>query len=190
MFIIGITGKSGSGKTTLAKEISKELNCEYIDIDKIGHEATNNVEILENLCTKFGREIIDENNKLNRKKLGNLVFSSKQKMDELTEITWGYMKRKLDNILKKKQDYLVLEWTLLPKVEYWNKCNYKILVEADANERKEKVLKRDNITDEYFNKRDSASIDYSNIEFDYTLKNDYNIKTIERVAKEIVNKKT
>ena len=92
--------------------------------------------------------------------------------------------------MKKKQNYLVLEWTLLPKVEYWSKCNYKILVESDANERKEKVLKRDNITDEYFNKRDSASIDYSDIKFDYILKNDYNIKTIEKLAKEIANKKT
>lgn len=40
-------------------------------------------------------------------------------------------------------------------------CDSKILVKSDDMAKKNKVIERDNISEEYFNKRDSASIDYS-----------------------------
>ncbi len=44
---------------------------------------------------------------------------------------------------------------------------YKILVKPDDIARKNKVMERNNIFEEYFNKRDSVSIDYSTVQFDY-----------------------
>ena len=96
MKIIGITGKSGSGKSTLTKILSEAIGCNSVDIDKIGHKATNNIEISKKLCEIFGYGIADKQGKIDRKKLGNIVFSSKEKMDKLTEITWDYMQKELD----------------------------------------------------------------------------------------------
>lgn len=53
MKIIGITGKSGSGKSRLTDLLSKELNCISIDVDRIGHEATNDDKATEELCNLF-----------------------------------------------------------------------------------------------------------------------------------------
>lgn len=185
MKIIGITGKSGSGKTELATLLAGELQGKYIDIDKIGHEANKQPEILKNLCETFGKVILDTNGQLDRKKLGSIVFLDKNKMDQLTDITWGYMQKQLDSIMAQSNDIFVLDWILLPKSKYWEMCDLRILVTADDEIRKIKILERDNITEEYFEKRDSASLDYSPFKFDYIFENDYQNETIEKIVETI-----
>lgn len=79
MRIIGITGKSGSGKSTFASLLAKKLNCIPIDIDKIGHQALYNPDVLTTLTQKFGNGILDNEGKLDRKKIGDIVFTRKRK---------------------------------------------------------------------------------------------------------------
>lgn len=181
MKIIGVTGKSGSGKTTFASLLAKKLDCKYIDVDEIGHKSLFQPEILDSLCDAFGLEILDENGNINRKKLGNIVFTESEKMNILNDLTWGYMRNNLDNLLSQSDSFIILDWALLPHTDYWNKCDYKILVTSDYSKRKNKVLERDNISEEYFYKRDSASIDYSSFEFDYIFENDYNLQTVNEL---------
>ena len=186
MKIIGITGKSGSGKSTLGKILSEKWDCKTINVDKIGHKATADDVIAKKLCEIFGKEILGQDGKIDRKKLGNIVFSDKSKMDILTEITWGYMQDILDEIIKKEQkEIIILEWALLPISKYWNNCDIKILMKADDEKRKSKVIERDKITEEYFLKRDSGSINYAPYEYNYVFENDYKIETIENIAKAI-----
>ena len=45
-------------------------------------------------------------------------------------------------------------------------CDKKILITAKEEQRKEMVMKRDNISKEYLEKRDSASISYDDFVFD------------------------
>ena len=178
MKIIGITGKSGSGKTFLSSFLAKELNCKYIDIDKIGHEAIYRPEVFDTLIETFGTNILDSNGNVDRKKIGSIVFSDKTQMDKLTDITWDYMQKQLDSILSQDDEIIILDWMLLPKSQYWNKCVYKILVKSDDNMRRAKIIKRDNISEVYLAKRESSSFDYSNVSFDYIFENDYQEKNL------------
>lgn len=98
MELIGITGKTGSGKSTIGKLLLDKLNGKYIDIDKIGHNATSDSSITKKLIQEFGDCILDNNKNIDRKKLGNIVFSNKNKMDILAKITWDYMENEIDNI--------------------------------------------------------------------------------------------
>ncbi len=187
MKIIGITGKSGSGKSTLTQVLSEKWKCSYINIDKIGHKATNNPEISKKLCDIFGNEITGDDAKIDRKKLGNLVFSSKEKMGILEELTWGYMQKVLEEtILKEKGGRILLEWALLPISQYWEQCDTKILLKAPKEKRKKKVMQRDGISEEYFLKRDSSSLNYRAYRFDYVFKNDYQTETLKKMADIIV----
>ncbi len=186
MKIIGITGKSGSGKSTLAEKLAKELKTESVNVDKIGHQATNDARITRKLCHIFGEEILGKDKKIDRKKLGNIVFSDKEKMKTLTEITWGYMQEILDELLEKEPERIILEWALLPiDRKYWEQCDIKILLKADPFERKNRVMERDHISEEYFLKRESESLDYSQYEFDYIFENDYQLETMEAIIKKI-----
>lgn len=187
MKIIGITGKSGSGKSFFAFHLAQKLNCPYVDVDKIGHKSSSDPEILKKLCENFGCRILNKDGSLNRKKLGNIVFSNNSKMSILTDLTWNYIKNQLDILVSNASNYIILDYALLPICDYWEKCSFKILVTANINQRKNIVLKRDNITPEYFDKRESSSLDYSSIKFDYIFENDYTSKTLNKTHSEIIN---
>lgn len=179
MKLIGITGKTGTGKSTIATILAQKLNSQYVDIDKIGHQATSDPFIAKKLCNVFGNEILDSNEMISRKKLGNIVFSDTDKMQILTDITWEYMEHKLDDILLQKQQYFIFDWALLPKVKYWDMCDIKILVTSDDTIRKERILERDHISLEYLNKRESATLDYSKLSFDFIFNNDYTKQSVD-----------
>lgn len=188
MELIGITGKTGSGKSTFAKLLADKLNCKYIDIDKIGHSATSDSSISKKLCQEFGQDILDNNKNIDRKKLGNIIFSDKNKMEILTNLTWNYMQNKIDNILSQNEDYYILDWALLPSVKYFNICDIKILIVSEDIKRKEKILKRDNISKEYLEKRENNTLDYSNFKFDYIFNNDYSKECLSYIIDTVYNK--
>lgn len=191
MKLIGITGKTGTGKSTIATILAQKLDAQYVDIDKIGHQATSDPHIANKLCDIFGNELLDSDGMINRKRLGNIVFSDTDKMQILTDITWEYMEHKLDDILLQKQQCFIFDWALLPKVKFWDMCDFKILVTSDDTIRKERILERDHISEEYLEKRESATLDYSKLSFDFTFNNDYTKESmdsfIETIYKNITN---
>ena len=188
MKLIGITGKTGTGKSTIATTLAQKLDGQYVDIDKIGHQATSDPIIAKKLCNVFGNELLDSNGIINRKKLGNIVFSDTDKMQILTDITWEYMEHKLDNILLQKQQYFIFDWALLPKVKFWDMCDFKILVTSDDTIRKKRILERDHISEEYLEKRESATLNYSKLSFDFIFDNNYTKDSMDSFIEVIYDK--
>ena len=106
--IIGICGKSGCGKSTLANQIIKFSNSKavHLDIDKVGHNVLLLPEVKKELVNSFGKSIVKENN-VDRKKLGEMVFDSRNEMSKLSDITWKYMQIEIDNFLIQNKDKLL-----------------------------------------------------------------------------------
>jgi len=165
---IGICGNSGSGKSSLAKYLlNKYPNYLYIDIDKIGHEVNELPEVKKELIDNF--DDILTNNKIDRKKLGRIVFNDQNKMNLLIDITWKYMEREIDRIIGNNKN-VIFDWMLLPKSKYFKMCNMKILLDIPYDIRKERIIKRDNIDEDYFDIRDKNSYPYNYQDFDIILK--------------------
>ncbi len=183
--IIGISGKSGSGKSTISKLIcDSKPNSLHCDIDKIGHEVLLLKEVKMELIKTFGADIVIEDY-VDRKKLGMIVFENREKMKELTSITWSHMELMIDEIIEKnKNNMIVLDWILLPQSKYFDMCDYKILVDSSIEERKRRAMIRDNISEEKFLLRESASIEYDKEVFDLVIKNE-NLKDIRKLVMKI-----
>lgn len=181
--LIGVTGKSGSGKSTFAKELANRLNYFYVDIDTIGHSALVTPANTQKLLEVYGTKIFVDS-KLDRKLLGDLVFENRKEMSALTEIIWNDMKAEIDQILKEHTN-VVLDWILLPHTHYWSLLDKTILVTSDNNVRTQKAIERDNISKEYFAKRESASIDYTE-QFDFVLENDYTDQTLAKNLEKVL----
>lgn len=177
-FLICVTGKSGSGKSTFARRLSSVYDCVYIDVDEIGHDSLIQEDVIHGLFQNFGNEIIGADGKIDRKKLGKIVFNDKSKMEILNDLTWEYMERTIDSLIQKTTKSVIIDWILLPITKYWDISDIKVLVESDIAKRKQVVVFRDNISEEYFDERDSASIDYSSYNFDYVFSNDYSSESL------------
>ena len=170
--IIGICGKSGSGKTTLANEIINKFdnNGIHVDIDKIGHDVYKYKEVREYIIKYFGKDIVI-NELVDRKKLGNIVFNSKEKMDILTNITWCYMEREIDNIIVENKDkIIILDWSITAGRLYSEIRDKKILLDIPYEIRKERAMLRDSISSDKFDLREKNCLDYDIDLFDYVIK--------------------
>ena len=183
--IIGICGKSGSGKSTLANYIMEYYkNSLHLDIDIIGHYALTLEEVEKELVNCFGEYILNDK-KVDRKKLGNIVFNSRLEMDKLTDITWNYMQMEIDKIINENQDkIIILDWLLLSKTKYLKMCDVSILLDIPYDIRKKRAILRDNITSEAFDLREKASIDFNYEDFTYVF-NDNDDKKIKRMVKNL-----
>jgi dephospho-CoA kinase len=86
MLRVGLTGGIASGKSTVA-EILREQGCAIIEADLLAHEylKAENPVSQEVIC-EFGRGILDKSGKIDRAKLGEIVFGNPQKLAKLNAI--------------------------------------------------------------------------------------------------------
>ena len=183
--IISICGKSGSGKSTLAELIVKEFkNAVNLDIDTISHNVLLIPEVKKELVNTFGDVLT--NDEIDRKKLGRIVFNSTKEMDKLTDITWGWMQKDINSFLDENKDKLiVIDWLLLYKTDYFDKCDIKILLDIPYSLRMKRAIKRDKITEEEFELREKASLDYDSKRFDFVYKRNNHKMILEQIKKQL-----
>ena len=87
MLIVGITGSFGTGKTTVSK-IFRNFGVKVIDADKISRNILKpGTKAFRAVVRNFGKEILlSDRNKIDRKKLAEVVFGNKAKVKKLSRI--------------------------------------------------------------------------------------------------------
>ena len=180
--LICVTGASGSGKSYIALMLSEmDDNIVSLDIDKIGHLSLRDMTIKSRLVEAFGTGIITDT-EVDRKKLGPIVFNSTDNMEKLKEITWPFMKDRINEFIDDNaRKTVVLDYIALPETEYFDKSDIRILVDIDYETRLRRAVKRDFITKEAFDVREKARYSYDGYEFDYVIDNSDFEKTKEKV---------
>lgn len=114
MLKIGLTGGIASGKSQICQYFA-ELDVHIIDSDKVARELFKpKSPHLEKLRAYFGDSIFLSNSELNRKALGNIVFSNKQQLDWLNELTHPLINIEMKRQLATCQSpYVLLDIPLL-----------------------------------------------------------------------------
>jgi len=147
--IIGLTGGIATGKSLVSKTL-RELGIKVIDADQIAHRVLNRTEVIDKIKEEFGREIINNKGEIDRKKLGEIVFSEHVKLKKLEEITHPTILDVIDQKLKeyKKQDLIVLDAPLLFETYLDQKVDETWVVYAEEPTQIERLQKRDGL--DYF----------------------------------------
>lgn len=162
--IIGVCGKSSSGKSFLASKLCERLNgYKVLSGDTVGHDVIAIEEVKKELVNAFG-DIVLNDGIIDRKVLGKIVFNDENEMSKLNNITWPRMKEVFDNNIE--EGNIIIDWILLSKTEYFDKCDIKILVDVPYEVRLYRAVMRDEITKTKFDEREKASVTYNKDEFD------------------------
>ena len=75
--VIGLTGGICSGKTNICKKL-EALGAGIVDCDALGHRAyARHTAAYHKVLEAFGRDILDGDGNIDRKKLGAKVFGNK-----------------------------------------------------------------------------------------------------------------
>lgn len=100
--IIGITGSIGTGKSTVAR-IFAGLGATIIDADKIAHNVIMpNGPVYKKVISLFGKSILTKDKRINRKKLGRIVFKDKKKLRLLNSLIHPEVIKRIRSMIKKK----------------------------------------------------------------------------------------
>lgn len=188
---IVLTGGIATGKSSVASLFMLH-GFLIIDADKVAHEVLD--EEVESIASLFGKEYIS-GNRVDRKKLGQLIFNDKQEKQKLEQFVHPLIKQK---IIEKAQVFELQNKPYLIDIPlFFEKGNYDIeksivvytpkdiqvqrLMKRDHCDKKEAIIKIENQMD-IEEKRSKAT---------YVIDNSGDLKNlqneVERIKKLIVN---
>lgn len=149
MLIIGLTGASGSGKTTIAGLMAYR-NIYVLDADITAREIVKpGKPALLEIIEAFGEDIIHDDGTLKRKKLGNIVFNDRKKLEILNDITHKYIVQEVKRELAEMgEDISVIDAAVLAQSGLIDICDYVIAVVADDDLQIQRIMERDELTEQ------------------------------------------
>jgi len=146
MYLVGITGPIASGKTSVAK-MYKEMGAYLIDADKIGHQLLERPDIKKRIIEEFGDEILTDKGKIDREKLGAIVFSDISRLEALNDI----IQKPLVDIIKEQilelqesgfPGIVVVDAALLPKWDIVKLMDLVLVVDAPRWQRMNRLVRQ------------------------------------------------
>lgn len=155
--IIGLTGSIATGKSTISKMFT-DLNIPVIDADKIARLVVEpNQEAYIAIVERFGDEILRQDGTIDRPKLGEIVFDSSKKRDELNAIVHPAVRKEMlkqrDDFVKQEHKCIVLDIPLLFESKLTYLIDKIIVVYVDEAVQLERLMKRNNYSSDEAIKR-------------------------------------
>ena len=149
-YILGLTGGIASGKSTVSAYLAQN-GALIIDADLIARQVVAKKSSgLKQIVAKFGGEILTASGELDRKKLGKLVYSNKELLKALTDITGPLIRaeilREIQAAKKAQVKLVVLDIPLLFETGYQTLCDKVMVVTIPSKLQLERVMKRDNLS--------------------------------------------
>ena len=158
MFILGLTGGIATGKTT-ATDFFASKGIEIIDADEISRSlqlkgAAGYRQVLQ----EFGKDILDDNEEINRSALRKIAFANKTNKAKLEEIMHPLIRSEImqgfENIKSKWGIYSAPLWSNR------NKFKRTLVINSSPHIQSQRIKARDNSSDEVIKKILSEQMSY------------------------------
>ena len=143
MLRVALTGGIGSGKSSAA-EIFAALGAVVVDSDEIARKVLDRESVgFGEVVAVFGDQILAAG-EIDRKKLGQLVFSDPKERKKLEQITHPLIRKEFERIIKNvpENSIVINQIPLLAESKYDYKFDYVIAISAPIEVRKNRLLQR------------------------------------------------
>ena len=192
MLIIGLTGGYASGKSTVAR-MFMELGAILIDADTLARKVVApGRPAWSEIVSHFGKEILQEDNEINRKALAEIVFSSDNQRKKLNAIVHPRVLAEeltaIEEIRNQALDSIViLSVPLLIESGHYNYCDTIIVVTVDEETHIKRLMTRDGFSREEALRRISAQMPLSEkVKLaDFVIDNNGSIEETKKQVEEI-----
>ncbi len=152
--ILGITGGTGCGKTTLLSAI-EDAGGMVLDCDAIYHDLLRRDDaLLSAIEARFPGTV--ENGSLQRKVLGNIVFSDEGALADLNAITHRAVKAEVLRRLESRPALAAIDAIALFEGGLAELCDLTVAITAPEEDRVRRLMLRDGIPEDYARKRIAA----------------------------------
>ena len=190
MRILGLTGGSGTGKSAACTAFAR-LGCGVIDADATYRTLCDTCEpMLKEIQNVFG-DVFSTDGKLDRKKLGAIVFADAQKLQQLNAITHPYIRQAARDAFaaysKRGCLLCIYDAPVLFEGQMETLCDKTCAVLAARNTRIARIVARDAITEEYAALRIDAQKDdaFYRERCDYVVQNDADLDALYTQVRKI-----
>jgi len=145
--VIGLTGGIASGKSTVSAKL-KELGAAVIDADLLARDVVRKGEIAYNKIVQcFGADILLPGGDIDRKKLGNIVFSDKEKLELLNSITHpeiiNRMKERIQELKAEGAKVIVVDAAILIEMGLHKYVDSVWVLSVDRETQLKRLAERD-----------------------------------------------
>lgn len=152
MKIAAITGSIGCGKTTIAK-LARSLGYCVYDVDGWVRSIYYKKSFIKVLAKHFPEAVNGE--EVNKRVLRNIVFNDNVRLKLLESLIHPFLNRKLKEVIHRNAQYddvYFLDVALLFEMGWDKYCSCIIVADVDYETQKQRVMTRDNISAEDFDK--------------------------------------
>lgn len=177
MIVIGLTGGIASGKSLVARELSKKPGFAAIDIDKVAWEVYHPGSCAyRKVVRHFGEQVLTADGKIDRKRLGEIVFRDAQKLQLLDGIVHPAVTAKLNELVEEHRRQgtrvLILEAALLLESSHVDRplFDYIVALKVARREQLRRLQERDGLTREEAERRIGSQDRKSLEEANYVIK--------------------
>ncbi len=144
-FIVGLTGGIGSGKSAVSALFEKK-GIKVIDADLVSRQVVEpGTPALSQIAAHFGSNILDQNGKLLRSVLREIIFFDAQEKQWLENLLHPIMNAEIRQQLKDApSQYAILSSALLLETQQWQLVNRILVVDASEELQMQRAMQRDN----------------------------------------------
>lgn len=153
--VLGITGGTGAGKTSVLNVI-REMGGTVVDADAVYHEMLAQSTEMRNAINAVFPGVFDAQGKLNRKKLGEEVFSRRERLTQLNEIVFAYVIPEIQRRIGTDTGLYAIDAINLLESGLGELCDRTIAVTAPTELRVRRIMARDGISEQYARMRITA----------------------------------
>lgn len=165
-FVLGIGGYIGSGKTLSGRFLAK-LGADFIVADEVVNGLyKNGEEGYRKIVDYFGDDFLDENGEIDRGKISEFVFSDVKKLDILNNLIHPLVGNEVQKMIDASDSRIFLVEAVYFRPKGLGRLVDEILwINCDKDVLAERVLKRDGMTKELFEKILESQVRPDKIDF-------------------------